>query len=122
VSISTANDFASLPVAYRLYLPHEWNDDPSVRCRQVYPVISSFRRSRRSHLDQLRAVHAAGIEAEMGLADAGYGTDTDFRDGITEIGLPYTVGIKSSTTLRLPGIEPLPPKQWSGRGRPTFFD
>jgi len=53
------------------------------------------------------------------LADAGYGNDTDFRDGITEIGLPYAVGIQSTTTLWPPGIEPLPAKQWSGRGRPT---
>jgi SRSO17 transposase len=70
-------------------------------------------------LDQLRAAHAAGIEAELVLADAGYGNDTEFRDGITEIGLTYAVGIQSSTTLWPLGIEPLPPKQWSGRGRPT---
>jgi SRSO17 transposase len=53
------------------------------------------------------------------LADAGYGTDTDFRDGITESGLPYVVGIQSSTSLWPPGVEPLPPQQWSGRGRRT---
>jgi SRSO17 transposase len=43
----------------------------------------------------------------------------DFRDGITEVGLPYAVGIQSTTTLWPPGTEPLPSKQWSGRGRPT---
>jgi SRSO17 transposase len=70
-------------------------------------------------LDQLRTARAAGIEAQLVLADTGYGNDTDFRDGITEIGLTYAVGIQSSTTLWPPGMEPLPPKQWSGRGRPT---
>ena len=60
-----------------------------------------------------------GSHAAFVLADAGYGNDTDFRDGITEIGLAYVVGIQSSTSLWPPGIEPLPPKQWSGRGRPT---
>jgi SRSO17 transposase len=70
-------------------------------------------------LDQISAARAAGIEAKLVLADAGYGNDTDFRDGITEIGLSYAVGIQSTTTLWPPGIEPLPPKQWSGRGRPT---
>ena len=29
VSLSAANDHASLPIAYRLYLPHEWCDDPA---------------------------------------------------------------------------------------------
>ena len=50
-------------------------------------------------LDQLRAVRAGGIDAVFVLADAGYGNDTDFRDGITEIGLAYAVGIQSSTSL-----------------------
>ena len=31
VSLSAANDHASLPIAYRLYLPHEWVDDPDRR-------------------------------------------------------------------------------------------
>ena len=35
------------------------------------------------------------------------------------IGLAYSVGIMSSTTLWPPGTAPLPPKPWSGRGRPT---
>jgi SRSO17 transposase len=69
-----------------------------------------------------RAEIAAGIKAEVALVDAGYGTDTDFRDGVTEIGLPYVVGVQSSISLGPPGEEPLPPKTWSGRGlnRPGF--
>jgi SRSO17 transposase len=52
------------------------------------------------------------------LADAGYGIDTDFRDGVTALGLPYGVGIQSSTSLWAPGTGPLPPKRWRGTGRP----
>jgi SRSO17 transposase len=69
-------------------------------------------------LDQLRDPVAAGLEAEVALVDAGYGTDTDFRDGVTEIGLSYVVGIQSSTSLWRPGEEPLPRKKWGGSGRP----
>ena len=43
------------------------------------------------------------------LADAGYGIDTDFRDGVTALGLSYVVGIQSSTSLWTPGTGPLPP-------------
>ena len=119
VSLSAANDHASLPIAYRLYLPHEWADDPDRRAQAGVPDDVVFQTKPQIALDQIRAALATGIEAEVALADAGYGTDTDFRDGITESGLPYVVGIQSSTSLWPPGVEPLPPKQWSGRGRRT---
>jgi len=119
VSLSAANDDASLPIAYRLYLPYEWADDPDRRAHSGVPDDVVFQTKPQIALGQLRAARAAGITAEVVLADAGYGTDTDFRDGITAIGLPYVTGIQSSTTLWPPGTEPLPPKPWSGRGRPT---
>jgi SRSO17 transposase len=119
VSLSAANDHASLPIAYRLYLPHEWCDDPARRTQAGIPDDIVFQTKPQIALDQLRDAVAAGIDAALVLADAGYGNDTDFRDGMTEIGLSYAVGIQSSTTLWPPGIEPSPPKQWSGRGRPT---
>jgi SRSO17 transposase len=119
VSLSAAADHASLPIAYRLYLPHEWANDPDRRAQAGVPDDIVFQTKSQIALDQLRAARAAGIEAKLVLADAGYGNDTDFRDGITEIGLSYAVGIQSTTTLWPPGEEPLPPKQWSGRGRPT---
>ena len=119
VSLSAANDHASLPIAYRLYLPHEWADDPDRRARAGVPDEVVFQTKPQIALDQVRTALAAGVRAEVALADAGYGTDTDFRDGLAESGLPYVVGIQSSTSLWPPGVEPLPPKQWSGRGRRT---
>ncbi len=119
VSLSAANDHASLPIAYRLYLPHEWADDPDRRAEAGVPDDVVFQTKPQIALDQLRAALAAGIDAEVALLDAGYGNDTDLRDSITEMGLPYVAGIQSSTSLWPPGVEPLPPKQWSGRGRPT---
>lgn len=119
MSLSAANDHASLPIAYRLYLPHEWVDGPDRRAQAGVPDDVVFQTKQQIALDQLRAARAAGIDAEVVLADAGYGNDTDFRDGITGIGLAYAVGIQSSTSLWPPGVEPLPARPWSGRGRPT---
>jgi SRSO17 transposase len=118
VSLSAANDHASLPIAYRLYLPHEWADDPDRRAQAGVPDEVVFKTKPQIALDHLRAAHAGGINAAVVLADAGYGIDTDFRDGITELGLAYVVGIQSSTSLWPPGMEPLPPEPWRGRGRP----
>jgi SRSO17 transposase len=52
------------------------------------------------------------------LADAGYGADGAFRAGVTALGLSYAVGVQSTLSVWPPGQDPLPPKPWTGRGRP----
>ena len=117
VSLSVANDHASLPIAYQLYLPEAWADDPARRRKAGVPEAIAFQTKPRIALGQIRAALLAGVPSAVVLVDAGYGVDTEFRDGITELGLLYVVGIQSSTTLWPPGQEPLSPKPWSGRGR-----
>jgi SRSO17 transposase len=48
VSLSVANHHASLPVAYRLYLPKDWGRTAPVGARRVCPRRSASRPSRRS--------------------------------------------------------------------------
>jgi len=50
--------------------------------------------------------------------DAGYGNNKAFRADITALGLTYVAGVLSNITVWGPGTGPLPPKSWSGRGRP----
>lgn len=50
------------------------------------------------------------------LADAGYGNDTGFRDGLTQIRALYAVGVQGATSVWAPGQQPLPPKPWCGVG------
>ena len=52
------------------------------------------------------------------VADAGYGVDTRFRKGLSELDLEYVVGVQSSATVWEPGKEPLPAKPYQGTGRP----
>jgi SRSO17 transposase len=118
VSLSVANDFASLPVAWRLYLPEGWANDPTRRAKAGVPEDVVFRTKPEIALDQIRTALSAGVPGGVVLADAGYGVDTAFRTGLTAIGLSYIVAIQSSTSLWSPGMGPLPPKAWSGRGRP----
>ena len=54
----------------------------------------------------------------MVLMDAGYGCDTELRAGIGALALRYVAGIMPQTTVWASGTGPLPPKKWSGRGRP----
>src|SRR3954454_14229144 len=117
VTLSLANDRASLPVGYRLYLPEAWAGDAERRIKAGVPPDITFQTKPQIALDQIRAACAAGLPRGLVLADAGYGNDTDFRTGLTALDLIYAVGIQSSTTVWAPGTPPLPPKPWSGTGR-----
>ena len=119
VSLSIANHVASVPIAYRLYLPEDWASDPDRRCEVGVPDDVAFRTKPEIALDQIRAALAAGIPRGTVLMDAGYGADTKLRSAITELGLTYAAGIQPHTSVWRPGEGPLPPKSWSGRGRPT---
>jgi SRSO17 transposase len=71
-------------------------------------------------LAQLERLLAAGAPRHCVLADAAYGTEAHFRLRLSELGLPYMVGIVSSLSVWPPGVEPLPAKRYSGRGRPPL--
>ncbi len=88
------------------------------RKKAEVPASVSFATKSAIALEQLRAARAARIPVGVVLADAGYGNDTDFRLGITELGLTYAVGIQGSTTVWAEGHQPLPPRGDWGRGRP----
>ena len=118
VTLSVANDHASLPIAYRLYLPEEWASDPVRREKVGVPADVRFRTKPQIALEQVWGALAEGVAPGVLLADAGYGVDTAFRTGLSRLGLTYAVGIQSTTSLWKPGEAPLPPKPWSGRGRP----
>jgi len=118
VSLSIANRQASLPVRYRLYLPQEWAADAARRGKAHVPEEIVFKTKPEIALDQLRWACAAGLPRGVVLLDAGYGNHTSLRTEIGALGLSYVAGILSSTTVWSPGMQPLPAKRRSGRGRP----
>jgi SRSO17 transposase len=118
VSLSVATWNSSLPVAYRLYLPKEWAGDVERRKKAEVPEEVEFRTKPDIALDQIRAAVAANLDRGVVLADAAYGINTDFRDGLTQLGLPYVVGVPSSMTVWEPGKQPLPAKPRGKMGRP----
>ena len=118
VTLSVATEQASLPIAYRLYLPEAWASDPARRALAGVPGEVEFRTKPAIALEQIGQALAAGVPTGVVVTDAGYGNDTDFRDGVTALGLAYVAGILGTTGLWPPGAGPLPAASWSGRGRP----
>jgi len=117
VSLSLANHAASLPVSYRLYLPRDWAEDPARRAKAGVPEEIAFQTKPEIALELLRAAAEAGLPRGVAVMDAAYGKDTEFRTGVSALGLPYVAAVLSSTTVWPPGTGPLPPRPWSGRGR-----
>ena len=118
VSLSVANEAASLPIAYRLYLPQAWVDDPERRGKAKVPQDVLFQTKPQIALDQIRTAKAQGVAPGVILADAGYGADGTFRTGLSALDLTYVVGVQPTLSVWRPGEEPLPPKPWGGKGRP----
>jgi SRSO17 transposase len=119
VSLSLSTAEASLPIAWRLYLPEVWTQDKKRRKATGIPEDIGFQTKPEIALQQIRAALDRKVPSAPVLADAAYGNDTKFREGITELGLLYVVGIQSSTSVWKPGQAPLPKRRWKGIGRPT---
>ena len=55
LSLSIANEKASLPIAWRLYLPERWAYDPEPQTKVKIPANIGFQTKPRFALDQVRA-------------------------------------------------------------------
>ena len=123
VTLSIANHSASLVlgldprIAYRLYLPQDWANDPARRTKAHVPDGLKFRTKPEIALGQIRAALAAGLAPGVLLTDAAYGVNGAFRSGVTAMGLTYAMGVQPTLSVWPPEAGPLPLKPWSGRGR-----
>ena len=117
VSLSIAHHHASLPVAYRLYLPKDWAEDTERRRKVGVPEEISFKTKPEIALEQLRWACEAGIGRGVVLMDPGYGNDAKLRMSTTALGLIYVAGIQSNVSVWAPGSKPQAPLARPKRGR-----
>jgi SRSO17 transposase len=119
VSLSVTTEKASMPVAFRLYLPESWIKDRERRKKTGVPDSIQFQTKAEIALEQIRRARDRGIPQGVILADAGYGTDTSFRTALTEMEMPYVMGIQNAIKVWKPGEGPLPVAPRKGNiGRP----
>jgi len=118
VSLSLATERGSMPVGYQLYLPKEWAEDGQRRSKVGVPDWVDFATKPEIALALIRRAKEKGVPLGTVLADAGYGSDTAFRDGLTDLELLYVVGVTPQINVWPPGVEPLPPKPRKQTGRP----
>src|ERR1700687_4166306 len=82
VTLSIANHHASLPIAYRLYLPQQWAEDAPRRKKARVPEEIAFKTKPQIALEQMRWACTAGVARGVVLMDASYGSNSALRTGV----------------------------------------
>ena len=117
VSLSIANHAASLPVAYRLYLPKDWVDDDARRSKAGVPSDISFKTKPEIALEQIRWACEAGLPRGVALMDGGYGSDSRLRAGMTALGVTYVAGVQPKALVWPSGSGPRRQGKLNNKGR-----
>src|SRR5579862_7465925 len=100
VTLSIANHHASLPVAYRLYLPQTWAKDRKRRNKARVPKKIKFKTKPQIALEQMDEACKAGVPRGVALMDASYGTNSALRAGVSALALSYVAGIVPTLKVR----------------------
>lgn len=94
VSTTLASREVPVMVGLRLFLPESWTSDVSRLERAGVPEdLRSYMTKPEIALAEIDKVRAAGVRFGCVLADAGYGFSGPFRQGLSERGLAWAVGI-----------------------------
>ena len=99
VSLHQSGPTGSRPLAWRLYLPETWTQDPARRKAVGIPDALAFHKKWELALELLDQARAWGVPDRIVLADADYGDRGEFRTGLEQRGLSYAVGITSQLVV-----------------------
>jgi SRSO17 transposase len=116
VSLHAASDTASVPISWRLFLPEAWQDDTARRAKAGVPDEVGHREKWRLALDLIDEAIGWGLAPKVIVADAGYGQNNAFRQGLAERGLDFVVAVRGDETAHDHEAVPTSP-DWSGTGR-----
>src|SRR3954468_24132834 len=129
VSICAVTDVASCPLNWRLFLPERWDDACAIspeaaavarhrRERAGIPAEQRHREKWRLALDMIDELAGWGLAPPVVVADAGYGANGEFRDGLTARGWAWVVQVNGELTAHPADAVPARVPT-SGRGRPS---
>jgi SRSO17 transposase len=101
VSLSLATRTEHLPVDFELYLPESWTEDPARRREARIPDSVLFQSKPELGLAMIRRAIDDGLPRGTVLADSAYGSSSNFRQELRDLGLEYAVGVDPKTVVSL---------------------
>lgn len=117
VSTTLASGEVPVMIGLRLFLPESWTSDMARLERAGVPAACrSYRTKPEIALAEIDRVRSAGVRFGCVLADAGYGMSAPFRQGLSERGLTWAVGIPFRQKVYAHDVAMTFPV--AGRGRP----
>jgi SRSO17 transposase len=110
------------PLTARLYLPEAWATDGVRRAKVHVPPEVPFQTKPELALALIDQARAWGVPFAWVVADAGYGDNPTFLQGLEARQIAYMVGVSRSFGVRLPAdvhaAALVPPPRPRGRGQP----
>jgi SRSO17 transposase len=101
VSLSIATRTEHLPIDFELYLPDSWAHDATRRQEARIPEDVTFKTKPQLAVQMIRQAMADSVPKGVVLADAAYGSSSEFRAQVRSLGLHYAVGVAPQTTVCL---------------------
>jgi len=121
VTLTVARDEVPVPVSIRLYLPESWTEDAERRAKTCIPADVVFMPKWRIAIEEIERVIQAGVVFGDVLADAGYGTCSEFRNRLTQLNLRWVMGVLSNTLVYPKSVRVRPRAQPKRGGRPPKY-
>ena len=101
VSLTIATRHEHVPIDFALYMPESWTEDPVRREKAKVPGDLAFRTKIDLALDLITRAVDDKVPGEIVLADAAYGTSSDFRNTVRIYGLDLGVAVQANTKVWL---------------------
>jgi SRSO17 transposase len=106
----------SLPIDFRLYLAKEWTDDRERCLAAGIPEDKiEFKTKNQLAIEMVRAAQDKGIKFNWVGADAGYGKDAQFLNGLHSLGVTFVADVHKNQTIYFAK----PDENWRTTGQPV---